>query len=292
MESAEQSYQEAANWLERARFDQARDAIRRGMQQEPTHEGLRYLQALLLYREDEDEEALDAVEHLLQDAPEHHAARLLRARALRDLGRLAESERQLLELLGESPEDAELLAQYAMTLLRAGQFPKAQALVREAVRLAPEGHFVLLVAALCDMAHGRKVADSRAFDELVHNEPEAQATLDMLAYALYREHKLGPARELAEALVRLAPNDRDTVRLAAAIRYENHWSMRPLYPMMRWGWNASIGLYAAVFVLLRLARGTLPPAWLAALTFTWVGYCLYSWIWPPLFKRWRFPELR
>ena len=292
MESAEHSFSEAATWLDRGRYDQARDAIRRGMLLEPEHVGLRYLQALLLYREDDEAEALEAIEALLQDAPEFMPARLLQARVLRDQGRLADSERILIELLRENPEEAELLAHYAMTLLRAGQFAKADALVREAVRIEPEDHFVLLVAALCDMAQGRRVADSAAFDELVKHEPDAEATLRTLAHALYREHKLGPAREIVEALVRQSPHDRDVVHLAAAIRYESHWTMRPLYPVMRWGWNASIGLYLVVMVLLQLGRGRLPPALIGGLTLLWLAYVIYSWAWPPLLKRLRFPELR
>lgn len=291
MESVQQSYNEAANWIERGRMDAAQAAINRGMQIDPSHEGLRYLQAVVLFRDDAHSEALDAVEDLLQDAPELHEARLLHARLLREDGRLAESERELLELLREAPEDAVLMAHYAMTVLRAGQFDKADALVREAVRREPENHFVLFVAALCDMAQGRPVADSRAFEDMLRLEPDAESTLRTMAVALYREHKLGPAQELVQLLVRQSPHDRSVVNLAAAIRFENHWSMRPLYPVMRWGWNASIGIYVAVMVLLQLGRGILPPPLIVALSIAWISWAVYSWVWPPILKRWRFREL-
>jgi tetratricopeptide (TPR) repeat protein len=200
-------------------------------------------------------------------------------------------QRELIALIGESPENPHLLAHYAVTVLRAGQFEKAQALAREAGRLAPDDGFVLAIVALTDLGRGRRLADIAALDALVRNEPDAERTLRMMAYALVREHRLAAAQDASDTLVRMAPRDRDNIRLAASIRYQRHWSMVPLYPVLRWGWPASIAMYVGVFVLLRLGSDRIPGAWLAGIAMFWVAYVIYSWVWPPLLRRWKFPEV-
>jgi predicted Zn-dependent protease len=288
----EHHYTEAGQWIERRRWDMAQQAIQRGFALEPDHAGLRYLQAYVDYHGERNQQALDTLDDLLVDEPEDFDAHLLRARVLRDLGQLGESERALLDLLRANPANAQLLAHYAMTMLRAGQVDKADGLLREAMRLAPEDTLVLTVAALNDMAHGRPVREGRPLDALVRSEPDAELSLRLMAYSLFREHKLGAAEEAVRALVRLSPGDASNIQLAAAIRYNRHWSMLPLYPIMRWGWGASIAIYVGVFVALRAARGVVPEHWINAFVLLWLAYVIYSWVWPGLLKRWKFPELR
>jgi predicted Zn-dependent protease len=250
-------YQEAAGWIERQNWDMAQAALQRGFAVAPDHSGLRFLQAYLHYRNENFADATESLDMLLSDDPQHFDARLLRARLLRDQGALAECERLLLELLAESPENPDLLAHYALTVLRAGQSDKADALIREALARAPDDSFVLAVAVLCDIAQGRETTQGSSLDVLMRSEPDAEYTLRLMTFSLYNEHKLAAAQDASAALVRLSPRDPSVVRLAAAVRYQRHWSMLPLYPMMRWGWGASIAIYASVFIGLRAARGVI-----------------------------------
>ena len=40
-----------------------------------------------------------------------------------------------------------------------------------------------------------------------------------------------------------------------------------------------------VIVLVRIAANTLPPSMAATVTFIWLGYVIYSWVWPPILKK-------
>ncbi len=282
---------EAHRWMERGQWQRARDALRRGLEQAPEDLDLLYARARLDFLS-ESSIALDSVEDVLAIAPEHVGARLLRARIHAEQGRHAEAESGLLELLRTAPQDSELLCHYAFLLLRAGQLVKARALASEAARSAPEDLMVLSTLALLDLAEGRKPRDMGALGKMLDLYPEAESTLRTLAYTLAERMQLGAAREAAALLVRRNPSDAGVVRLAAHIAYLSHWSMRPLYPVLRWGWAGSFGLYGGFIALITLGRGVLPPPLLFAVSLLWLGFAVYSWIYPPILKRLRFPELR
>lgn len=281
---------EAHRWMERGQWQRARDALRRGLEQAPDDLDLLYARARLDFL-CESGSALDSAEEVLALAPEHAGAGLLRARILAEQGRHAEAERGLLDLLRASPQDSELLCHYAFLLLRAGQLAKARALASEAARSAPEDLLVLSTLALLDMAEGRTPRDMGALGKMLDLYPEAESTLRTLAFILAERMQLGAAREAAALLVRRNPNDADVVRLAAHIAYLSHWSMRPLYPILRWGWAGSFGLYGGFIALNTLGRGVLPAPLLFAVSVAWISYALYSWVYPPILKRRRFPEL-
>lgn len=281
---------EAHRWMERGQWQRARNALRRGLEQAPDDLDLLYARARLDFLS-ESQDALASAQDVLERAPEHAGARLLLARIHAEQGRHAEAERVLLELLRESPQDTDLLCHYAFLLLRAGQLAKARALASEAARHAPEDLLVLSTLALLDLADGRAPADMAALGKMLDLYPEAEATLRTLAFSLAERMQLGAAREAAALLVRRSPHDADVVRLAAHIAYLSHWSMRPMYPMLRWGWAGSFGLYGGFIALTTFGRGLLPPPLLFAVSMIWVAYAIYSWVYPPILRRQRFPEL-
>jgi hypothetical protein len=61
--------------------------------------------------------------------------------------------------------------------------------------------------------------------------------------------------------------------------------MWPLYPLQRWGWGASIALWVLMLVGIRLLNRYAPEFSGPASTLLLV-YVIYSWVWPPLFRRW------
>jgi hypothetical protein len=64
--------------------------------------------------------------------------------------------------------------------------------------------------------------------------------------------------------------------------------MLPLWPMQRWGWGAAIGLWLAINVILRVlaSQGAEWADLTIALSFGFLAYVIYSWVWPPLLRRW------
>lgn len=291
MNSAGELAFEAHRWMERGQWQRARDALRRGLGQAPEDVDLLYAQARLDFLS-ETSDALASTLEVLALAPEHAGAQLLLARIHGEQGRHAEAEHVLLDLLRESPEDTDLHCHYAFLLLRAGQLAKARALANQAARRAPDDLLVLSTLALLDLAEGRAPRHMDALGKMLDLYPEAETTLRTLAFSLAERMQLDAAREAAALLVRRSPNDRDAVHLAATIAYLGHWSMRPMYPMLRWGWAGSFGLYGGFIALTLLGRGLLSPPLLLAVSMCWLAYAIYSWVYPPLLKRLRFPELR
>jgi hypothetical protein len=92
------------------------------------------------------------------------------------------------------------------------------------------------------------------------------------------------AYELTRELVLLDPANEHLAGLAHDLRRTSHWSMLPLWPMQKWGWAGSIGIWVLVLVILR--SGVLDVTPLAghegAVTVVVLVYVAYSWIWPPL----------
>jgi predicted Zn-dependent protease len=286
-----QACAEAHGWMERRRWREAEAALQRGLAAEPENLQLLFARARLAFLRDQ-RDAWACAQEVLQREPEHAGARLLLARIAAERGEPAEAEAQLLELLRESPQDPDLLCFYALLLLRAGQIPKSRQLAVEALRHAPEDAFVLSTLALLDLAEGRRTEDMAALEKMLDLYPESEATLRTLAFALLDRHQLAAAEQAAATLVRRSPNDASVVRLAAAIRYYRHWSMRPLYPMLRWGWAGSFGMYGGFLALTFIGRPLLPPPVYTGLVVLWLVYAVYSWVYPGLLRRARFPELK
>jgi predicted Zn-dependent protease len=290
MSEALQACREAHEWMQRGNWRRAESAVQRGLQLEPESVELLYARSRLAFLRDEFE-AREHVLELLRLQPEHAGARLLLARIEADKGRAAEAERLLLALLRESPQDSELLCHYALLLLRAGQPGKARQLAVEAVRHEPEDLFVLSTLALLDLAEGRPSTDCAALEKMLDLYPESESSLRMLAFSLVEKHQLAAAKQAVEILVRRSPHDASVIRLAAMIAYLSHWSLLPMYPMLRWGWAGSFILYGGFMLLAFVLKPHLDPGLHLSLSLLWLSYAIYSWVYPPLLRKAKFPEL-
>ncbi len=275
---------EALNWYERGRIDRARDAIQQGLRIDPSHIALRRLLASISYFEDRDIEARDLAREILCDAPEDGQTRMLLAKAEASLKNYSEAEAILLDLLRDYPDDADLLSEYARLMLQTLHLDKARALAAEALRLAPDGHHPLIVATLCDIAAGKQLADHQSLAELLQHYPNAQGTALMLISALLDAGKYADAQRVSSALVRADPRNGTTLAVAKQIAYTRHWSLRPLWPVQRFGWG---GVFALWILIVFLGR-VLPPPIVGPLSILYLLFCIYSWVWPGILRRWMF----
>ena len=79
------------------------------------------------------------------------------------------------------------------------------------------------------------------------------------------------------------PGDKDLRAAARQARLANHPLMRPLRPFQRF--NPLVVWVGAVAVIYGLrAAGLGPLATVAAIA--WFAFCVYSWVAPPLLRRW------
>ena len=270
--------------IERKRFPQASTLLAEALGQYPDDSNLLYAAALIDYLTDANTQARATLHRVLLRDPEHFRARALLAAVCQDLGELEQSEAVLLDLLKDYPEAAQLYARYAMLMYRTMHVDKAKALAREALRLDPEDELALTACMIGDMIDGRKGDAKETLAALLLRHPESISTAHMLIRHLVSRGQYGAAKRIAIELLKLDPASREALVLVVELDTLSHWSMLPLWPLNRWGWAASAGLWVLALALVKLAPRIVPGAgsWVS---YALLAYCVYSWLYPPLLKR-------
>lgn len=271
--------------IERRRLDMAREVVAQGLRRHPNHPDLLCQAARVELLDDDRSEALEHLTTLLAFQPKHEGGRYLLFHVEMSSGQLPEAEELVLGLLRDFPQDADYYAAYARLMLRGMDFKKAGKLADEALRLGPHNPDALSVKVLCDLIQGRKGQDSQALVQLLVHRPDDAHTLRMVILALVHDHREREALRLAQELLRAYPRDRSMLDLVLALKQDTHWSLMPLWPMRRWGWAGSVGLWVGMLVVSQIL-GRVAPAYRGAFSMAWIVLVIYSWAWPPLLKRW------
>lgn len=276
---------QAGELLDRDRIAQARQLLAPALREHPSHIGLLYELARADYLADDNEAARAALGRVLAQEPRHVNARMLLSQVEQDAGNLARSEELLLDLLREDPAQDLFYALYARLMLRALHFDKAGRLADEALRLDPQSEAGLRARALCDLVMQKSGRTSESLVRLVAGNPNDLHTMHLVAVALVHADRTREAYQLARELLRANPNNAAVLELVRALRMDRHWSLAPLWPLQRWGWAGSAGLWLGSLVLLRVL-GQVAPASVGPVATALLVYVAYSWIWPPLLRRW------
>lgn len=237
--------------------------------------------------EDDAEDKLESrrlVAEALRRDPDHFVARLLHYRHLLQDQRNAEAEEQILALLRERPASATLLSLYAQLMLETMHLDKARALVDEALRLDPEDDLAQVLDVLLAVVHGHDTAARDRLMRMVAQSPEARHVVWMAVTVLAARHDNRAALELAQALVRGAPNDQAALEVAVELRARTHPLAWPLWPVQRFGWYGSAGAWMVAVGGAQALRAWAPgalPVFLVVLI-TWL---IYSWVVPSALRR-------
>jgi len=283
--SAEDGARQVGELLDRRRVFQARQLLRVTLDAHPDHPDLLFEAARADAIEDKNDSARDTLAEVLRHEPGHFNARVLMMFLLIEDNELVEAERMALALLHEYPQSAYLYAAYARVMLRALHIGKARALANEALRLEPDSEAALRARALCDVIELPRGTDSAALSRLIAQNPEDQHTLALMVAALASEGKNREALRGARELLRAQPDNRAWLGLVQDLSVQTHWTMLPLLPLQRFGWSGVIGLWIGGIVLVQILSRTVPSvAGNASLVI--FGYCVYSWVWPPILRRW------
>jgi predicted Zn-dependent protease len=275
---------EAQELIDRRRYGQARAVLTKALRQAPENLECLYLSAFIDYAEDHQQEAFAGVDAVLRLSPQHYGARRLRASLLDESGQLAEAEAEWISLLREYPEDADSFGSYAMLMLRTLESDKAKRLAQEGLRHEPSHEACLYVLALLDVIRNPAGQGDGALRRLLKEHPERLRTSLALVSTLSNRGDRRAALSVAQELLRSQPDSADLVQLVRDLRYQTHWSMKPLYPVQRWGWGGAIVLYVGAVLVLSMAR-KMPGPLSMVLAFAWLGYCVYSWFWPGILRK-------
>jgi tetratricopeptide (TPR) repeat protein len=282
-ETTEARLRMAGHWLQVGRPERTLDELQ-GLSGDATLDYRAYLfRGAALHALDRNAEAID----VLRDGLAHHGPFLpmlhVLGSSLRSEGLLPEAEAVFLQGLSLDPNDPDLLIGYAHVCLAAGQAQKAGALVERAASHAPESVAVSAARAQVAFALGQDRDMHRHSSEALSYDPEnPQArALHGTASMLTGDARSGYASLRSAAAAQ--PGDADLRDAARAARLVNHPLMLPLRPFARFNpmvvW---IGAVAIIYGLRIAGLGTLSFAF----AMIWLVFCVYSWVVPPLVRRW------
>ncbi|HEV8443956.1 MAG TPA: hypothetical protein VGQ27_10780 [Steroidobacteraceae bacterium] len=275
--------EQAFYFIERRRLEDARRVLKEGLQHFPEDPDLLFHSAQVDWLADHNEAAETAARQVLVMSPHHAPARQLLAALLTEKAEFADAELLLIDLLRDYPESADLYGRYSRLMLRTLHLDKAEQLAREGLRYDPEDGQCLLAAALCETARSG-ARPNEGLAKLLKAHPESLSSVHALVVALVDAGRIGEAHRLAQGALRTDPANENLVRLVRELRIQNHWSMKPLWPLQKWGWGASAAMWLGGVVLIRGLARTAPDI-ATPVAFVWLGYCVYSWVWPPLIRK-------
>lgn len=273
--------------LDRRRFGAAREVLTKVLPTYPDSPSLLQYAAWVDWMEDRLDEALTTVHRILEIEPDSYSARFLLARIRTEQENYAEAEAVLLALLKDFPEEPSLYAFYARVMLQTFNVEKAERLAAEALRRDPDHEEALNVHVLCGFIGSPGHQQRERLRKLLQEHPDQTESTIRLVQLLIDQGKTREAYELSRELARLNPENEAIVEMATSLRRSSHWSLLPLWPMQKWGWAGSIGIWLVVVVLLRsdILVDTPLEAYQGTIALIFLGYVVYSWVWPPMLKR-------
>ena len=285
--SLQQAIAEIDALLERRRTAQARVRLQGALAEYPNDWRLILQASWVEYLDRHFDAAMAMLQQVLAQAPQSQPARALLFELQLEKNELVGAEQVIVQLLREQPEAAHYYGRYAEVMIRAMQLQKARALCREGLRYNADDPSCLAADSLCDLIERPRGATSHSLQQLLVYHPQWLRTLVLVAVTLHDRGDYNGALRIAQELVRAQPDNPDLVQLAAELKATTHWSLLPLWPLRRWGWGGSIALWLLGMVAMHtLARSN--PVAAAILGFCIFGYAVYSWVWPPILRRWVF----
>jgi predicted Zn-dependent protease len=199
-----------------------------------------------------------------------------------ELGHAAEAERAILAALELSPDSPTLLIRYALLVAKAGQLEKAERLIDEAGRVDPTDPDVTRARSVLAFVKGSDREAEVEARKLLGADPEDVAGLLMLGSTAAEAGRVHEAGRHFLGAARVEPYGQ-TLEAAREIKIATHPLMWPLRPVERFGpgplWIAAVATLVTLQIL-----GFSTAGLIAGLV--WLVWCAYTWIAPPLIRRW------
>ena len=203
--------------------------------------------------------------------------------ALFEAREYSNAERAFLDALALAPHDVELLCAYSRLCLHADQAGKAKQLWQRAAALDPYHRQIMITRVVLAIGTADDREAQRASDAYLAEYPADPIALALQGQVAEMRGRSGYG-SIRQA-VAADPDDRDIADLAWEARFYAHPLMLPLRPLIRLGTVKSWLIAVAIMFGLRFA-GLNTLGLIAAVV--WVSLCVYSWIVPPLLRKWIF----
>jgi tetratricopeptide (TPR) repeat protein len=214
--------------------------------------------------------------------PDPDLLRML-GRAEMEMGNLAVAERALLDGLAIAPQDPDLLCAYARLCLADGQIDKAAKLVDRAAAVEPGSAVVFGTRVQVAFARGDDRAAQRISREYVAAYPEDPVAHALLGSTSAMRGQVGAAYAGMRQAAASAPGEQAYAESALEMRIAKHPLLAPVRPILRFG---PLKTWVAAIVVIYGLRALGLPALAAVAAGVWLLLCVYSWVVPPLVRRW------
>ncbi len=143
----------------------------------------------------------------------------------------------------------------------------------------------MTLSVICGVIRDDKHAAHGALAELMRNHPESRRAAWAILSVLEDKGHDKECLRLVQEMLRSDPGNEDFVEVIRELRVQTHPTMLPLWPMRKWGWHASAGLWIGFLIVLSVSKRILPPEGVLWVSIVWLGYAVYSWVYPPILKR-------
>ncbi|NUT35860.1 MAG: hypothetical protein HOV79_22625 [Hamadaea sp.] len=199
------------------------------------------------------------------------------------LGRDESAERALLDGLAIAPDDVDLLCAYARLCIKHRQLDKARKLVELAAQQAPDAPTVYSARVHLAYADGDDARAQRIARQFVAAHPENAHAHALLGGMSAARGQVTSAYAGMRQAVANEPSDRDFAQAAYETRIETHPLMLPVRPFVRFG---PLKTWIVAIVIIYGLRMAGLPGLSAVFALCWLVLCVYSWVVPPLVRRW------
>lgn len=232
---------------------------------------------------DRDAEARDVARRALAADPGDALLWELLADACNALDDLPGAEQALLAALRLQPDDADLMAGYARVLASDGQDDKAQRVLDRAASIDPESGHVLRARAFLALARGDDRGAVREARQALARDPHSVYAHALLGVSSLQRGEATTGLRSSRLAASGALGDVHLSELARDARLQAHWTQVPLRVITRYG-QAQVWIVGVVLLLLSAAF--LPGAARGVVVLAWLGFCVYTWLAPPLLRLW------
>lgn len=207
----------------------------------------------------------------------------LLAHAYRGLGDERGAEEALLQGLELDPFHPDLLCLYAELCLHDGQLSKAQELWARAAEVAPEADSVMRGRILLRHALGRSNEATALVREYLGRDPENPDAWALRTMLAADRGDVAQAYSSSRRLVTGDPGNKAFVDAAIELRVAAHPALVPLRPFMRINPGA---VWVGQVVIVLIAVSSSNPVVSRGVPAIIGSFVIYSWIAPPLVRRW------